>query len=153
MPTAIPTVRPHRRESLVGRSWVQAAALVALSGLFVMVLMGWMAYQSHPPIPQRVETAAGETVFTGDDIRAGQDVFLSNGLMEYGSIFGHGAYLGPDFTADYLHRSAELVRTTYGEPRPTRPTGARVTTSKSTASTLAPGRSSSPRRRPKPSPP
>jgi nitric oxide reductase subunit B len=26
--------------------------------------------------------------------------------MEYGSIFGHGAYLGPDFAADYLHRAA-----------------------------------------------
>jgi nitric oxide reductase subunit B len=34
--------------------------------------------------------------------------------MEYGSIFGHGAYLGPDFTADYLHRSATLVRDSYG---------------------------------------
>jgi nitric oxide reductase subunit B len=30
--------------------------------------------------------------------------------MEYGSIFGHGAYLGPDFTADYLHRAAVAVR-------------------------------------------
>ena len=40
---------------------------------------------------------------------AGQGVFLRNGLMEYGSIFGHGAYLGPDFTADYLHRAALSV--------------------------------------------
>jgi nitric oxide reductase large subunit len=38
----------------------------------------------------------------------GQGTFLRNGLMEYGSIFGHGAYLGPDFTADYLHRAAVL---------------------------------------------
>jgi nitric oxide reductase subunit B len=109
-----PTVRPSRREPLVGKSWVQAAALVALAGLFVLVLMGWMAYQSHPPIPQRVVTTSGRTVFTRADIRAGQDVFLRNGLMEYGSIFGHGAYLGPDFTADYLHRSAEMVQSTYG---------------------------------------
>ncbi|HET7739175.1 MAG TPA: cbb3-type cytochrome c oxidase subunit I, partial [Mycobacterium sp.] len=43
-----------------------------------------------------------------------QDVFLRNGLMEYGSIFGHGAYLGPDFTADYLHRSATDVQKLYG---------------------------------------
>ncbi len=101
---------PSRREALVGRSWVQAAAFVALGGLFVMVLMGWMVYQSHPPIPQRVETPSGSTVFTRADIRSGQDIFLRNGLMEYGSIFGHGAYLGPDFTADYLHRSAEMVQ-------------------------------------------
>ena len=40
--------------------------------------------------------------------------FLPNGLMEYGTIFGHGAYLGPDFTADYLHRAALLVTDYYG---------------------------------------
>ena len=47
-------------------------------------------------------------VYTGDDVRDGQKVFLEHGLMEYGSIFGHGAYLGPDFTADYLHRSSRI---------------------------------------------
>jgi len=73
-----------RRELLVGRPWVQVVALVTLGGLFVLVLMGWLAYQSHPPIPQRVVAASGRTEFTGSDIRAGQDVFLRSGLMEYG---------------------------------------------------------------------
>jgi nitric oxide reductase subunit B len=114
------TVRPDRRGSLVGKSWVQAAALVALTGLFVLVLMGWLAYQSHPPIPQRVGTDSGRTLYTGDDIRAGQDAFLRYGLMEFGSIFGHGAYLGPDFTADYLHRSAEIVQDIDGAGAATR---------------------------------
>lgn len=45
---------------------------------------------------------------------AGQEVFLRNGIMEYGSIIGHGAYLGPDFTADYLRRAALSVRDSYG---------------------------------------
>jgi nitric oxide reductase subunit B len=45
---------------------------------------------------------------------AGQEVFLKNGLMEYGSIFGHGGYLGPDFTADYLHRAALVSDEHYG---------------------------------------
>ena len=53
------TVRQSRRESLVGKSWVQVAALVAIVGLFVLVLMGWMSYQSHPPIPQRVARLVG----------------------------------------------------------------------------------------------
>ncbi len=48
-------------------------------------------------------------LFTRADVIAGQEIFLRNGLMEYGSIFGHGAYLGPDFTADYLRRWAVLV--------------------------------------------
>jgi nitric oxide reductase subunit B len=105
---------PTRRKLIVSKGWVQAAALVSLAGFFVLVLMGYQTYQSHPPIPDRVVAENGETVFTGSDVKAGQDVFLKNGLMEYGSIFGHGAYLGPDFTADYLHRSAELVQDSYG---------------------------------------
>jgi nitric oxide reductase subunit B len=100
----------------VGRGWVQAGILVAASGFFVLVLMGFITYQSAPPIPAQVVSASGQQLFTGADIRAGQQVFLRNGLMEYGSIFGHGAYLGPDFTADYLHRSALLVRDSYGGP-------------------------------------
>ena len=53
--------------------------------------------------------ANGQLLFAGEDVSAGQEVFLKNGLMEYGSIFGHGAYLGPDFTADYLHRAALIA--------------------------------------------
>ena len=53
--------------------------------------------------------ANGQLLFTGEDVSAGQEVFLKNGLMEYGSIFGHGAYLGPDFTADYLHRAVLIA--------------------------------------------
>jgi len=109
-----PTVRPARRGLLIGRGWVQAAGLVALAGFFVLVLVGWLTYQSRPPIPDRVISASGQPVFSGEDIRAGQDVFLRYGLMEYGSIFGHGAYLGPDFTADYLHRAAQIVQREYG---------------------------------------
>jgi nitric oxide reductase subunit B len=111
---ATSTVTATRRPSSLSKGWVQVAALVALSGLFGLVLMGWMTYQSSPPTPKQVVSTAGRTVFTGTDIRAGQDVFLRNGLMEYGSIFGHGAYLGPDFTADYLHRSAQGVQAAYG---------------------------------------
>ena len=54
--------------------------------------------------------APTEKSLTGEDISRGQQVFLHNGLMEYGSVFGHGAYLGPDYTADYLRRSSDLVR-------------------------------------------
>jgi nitric oxide reductase subunit B len=45
----------------------------------------------------------------GEDVLAGQEVFLKNDLMEYGSIFGHGSYLGPDFTTDYPHRAALIA--------------------------------------------
>jgi nitric oxide reductase subunit B len=103
-----------RRELLVSEGWVQAAALTFLFGFFVLGLMGYKTYSGQPPIPEEVVDPAGNVVFTGEDIRAGQKVFLRNGLMQYGSVFGHGGYLGPDYTADYLRRSALAVRESYG---------------------------------------
>ncbi len=103
-----------RRELLVSKGWVQAVALVVLFGFFVLGLLAYRAYTGQPPIPVRVLGPSGEVVFTGEDVTGGQGVFLKNGLMQYGSVFGHGAYLGPDFTADYLRRSALSVRESYG---------------------------------------
>ena len=70
-------------------------------------LLAYRTYEAKPPIPDRVVDQQGRVLYTGEDISEGQQVFLHNGLMEYGSVFGHGAYLGPDFTADYLRRSSE----------------------------------------------
>jgi nitric oxide reductase subunit B len=108
-------VATERRDLLVAKGWIQAVALVVLFGFFVMGLLAYRTYAAERPIPARVVDPAGNVVFTGADIRAGQQVFLRNGLMEYGSIFGHGAYLGPDYTADSLHRAAQAVT----EPAPT----------------------------------
>jgi nitric oxide reductase subunit B len=103
-----------RRELLVSRGWVQAVVLTLLFGFLLLGLMGYGTYSGQPPIPERVVDPSGDTVFSGEDIREGQRVFLRNGLMEYGSVFGHGGYLGPDYTADYLRRSALAVRESYG---------------------------------------
>jgi nitric oxide reductase subunit B len=111
------TLPEERRPLLVSRGWVQAVSLVLLFGFFVLGLMAYRTYQAEPPIPVRVVDPAGREVFTGADVRGGQKLFLRNGLMQYGSIFGHGAYLGPDFTADYLHRAALFVRDRYGGER------------------------------------
>ena len=104
----------ERRELLVSKGWVQAVALVLLFGFFVMGLLAYRTYAAKPPIPRRVVDPAGVVLYTGADVQAGQEVFLHNGLMEYGSVFGHGAYLGPDYTADYLRRASDLVRAAYG---------------------------------------
>ncbi len=103
-----------KRPLLVSKGWIQAVALVVLFGFFVMGLLAYRTYSSEAPIPERVVGPTGALLFTGADILAGQQVFLRNGLMEYGSIFGHGAYLGPDFTADYLRRAATIVANSYG---------------------------------------
>lgn len=103
-----------RRELLVSRTWVQAAALVVLCGFAVLGFLAYRAYTTDPPIADRVVSEDGRVLFTAEDVIRGQQAFLRNGLMEYGSILGHGAYLGPDFTADYLHRAAEIVSREYG---------------------------------------
>jgi nitric oxide reductase subunit B len=88
--------------------------LVVVCGFFVLGLLAYRTYMAHPPVPSRVVDPSGNVLFTGHDISTGQKIFLHSGLMEYGSVFGHGAYLGPDYTADYLRRSADLVRDSYG---------------------------------------
>ena len=95
-----------RREFLISKAWLQAVVLVVLVGFFVLGLLAYRTYMAHPPVPARVVDPERPLLFTGKDISHGQQVFLNNGLMEYGSVFGHGAYLGPDFTADYLRRAS-----------------------------------------------
>lgn len=103
----------NKRDLLVSKGWIQAVAVVVLFGFFVLGLLAYRTYSGEAPIPGRVIGPDGATLFTREDILAGQQVFLRNGLMEYGSIFGHGAYLGPDFTADYLRRAAVSVANSY----------------------------------------
>ena len=99
---------PGRRGFLISNGWIQAVLLVTLFGFFVLGFLAYRTYTGEPPIPGKVVDPDGHVLFTREDIMAGQGTFLRNGLMEYGSIFGHGAYLGPDYTADYLHRAAVM---------------------------------------------
>jgi nitric oxide reductase subunit B len=103
-----------RRPMMVSKVWVQVCALVVLFGFAVLGFLAFRTYETGPPIADKVVSQDGTVLFTGDDVIAGQKLFLKNGIMEYGSIFGHGAYLGPDFMADYLHRSAQIVTREYG---------------------------------------
>lgn len=103
-----------KRSLLISNGWIQAAGIVLIIGFLIMGILAYYTYTDEPPIPQVIETSNGSTLFTGADILAGQEIFLRNGLMEYGSIFGHGAYLGPDFTAEYLHRAALASIDFYG---------------------------------------
>jgi nitric oxide reductase subunit B len=71
--------------------------------------LGWQIYLSAPPIPNTVATADGTVLFTGDQIRRGQQAWLSAGGQQLGTVWGHGSYVAPDWSADWLHReSTEL---------------------------------------------
>lgn len=84
--------------------WKHTVILVLIAGFTVLISLAVRSYHDAPPIPETVLDPSGRTLFTGEDIRSGQEVFLEYGLMENGSIWGHGAYLGPDFSAEYLHQ-------------------------------------------------
>ena len=103
-----------KRGLLISKAWIQAVVVVGLCGFLLLGILAYRTYTDEPPIPSKVLRSNGELLFTGQDVLAGQEVFLKNGLMECGSIFGHGAYLGPDFTADYLHRAALVSDEHYG---------------------------------------
>lgn len=83
--------------------WKVSAGAAMLLGFAVLILITVKAYQNAPPIPARVIDPAGTVIFTSEDVAAGQQVFLKHGLMDNGTIWGHGGYLGPDFSAQYLH--------------------------------------------------
>ena len=105
-----------KRGLLISKSWIQAIVIVGLFGFLVLGILAYRTYTDEPPISSKVLGSSGQLLFTGEDVIAGQEVFLKNVLMEYGSIFGHGAYLGPDFTADYLHRAALISDEHYRGP-------------------------------------
>ncbi len=86
--------------------WRRSVIFVLVVGFAVLIWMTVSAHLNAPPIPEEVINSSGERIFTGEDILAGQQVFLKYGLMENGTIWGHGAYLGPDFSAEYLHTLA-----------------------------------------------
>jgi len=90
--------------------WRHSAILVMIAGFTILSIVTVKTYDNAPPIPARVVDEAGGTIFTRDDVLHGQEVFFKYGLMEHGSLWGHGAYLGPDYSAEYLHRLAEIAR-------------------------------------------
>jgi nitric oxide reductase subunit B len=90
------------------RLWIGFAVVVTLS----FGVLGWIGtriYQEKPPIPTRVLTADGTVVIAEGEIAAGQNVWQSMGGMEVGSVWGHGSYVAPDWTADWLHRELMFV--------------------------------------------
>ena len=83
--------------------WLGLFTTIALSFL-ALGYFGREIYYAAPPIPQRVVTANGTVLFTGQDIKDGQNVWQSIGGQEVGTVWGHGAYVAPDWSADWLHR-------------------------------------------------
>lgn len=77
---------------------------VLMATFAILGFYGSEVYRQAPPIPETVVNQNGETLLTKDDILTGQQVWQSTGGQQLGSVWGHGAYQAPDWTADWLHR-------------------------------------------------
>jgi len=88
--------------------WFGFIAVMTIS-FAVLIYYGREIYRQAPPIPVKVVNADGKTLFTGQDIKDGQNVWQSMGGQEMGTVWGHGAYQAPDWSADWLHKEAVFI--------------------------------------------
>jgi nitric oxide reductase subunit B len=90
------------------RLWI-AFILITAGSFAVLGYFGRQIYRQAPPIPNRVVATDGQLIMTGQDIKDGQNVWQRMGGQEVGTVWGHGSYVAPDWSADWLHR--ELIWT------------------------------------------
>jgi nitric oxide reductase subunit B len=90
------------------RLWIGLAILLVTS-FSVLLLMGGDIYRKAPPMPAQVVAEDGDVIYTAADIQRGRQVWQSMGGMQLGSIWGHGSYVAPDWSADWLHREATAI--------------------------------------------
>lgn len=88
--------------------WI-AFIMVMVISFGILGYYGREIYRQAPPVPEKVVTADGKVLFTGQDIKDGQNVWQSLGGQELGTVWGHGAYLAPDWSAEWLHKEAVFM--------------------------------------------
>ena len=91
--------------STTRKLWLGLSALLIV-GFGILLWMGREIHRQAPPMPQAVVTESGATVYTRAQIELGRQVWQSIGGQQLGSIWGHGALVAPDWSADWLHREA-----------------------------------------------
>src|SRR5690349_18061709 len=90
------------------RYWLAFAVVVGVS----FAVLGWVGvrvYREAPPLPDRVVTTDGREIVAVGEIALGQNVWQAMGGMQVGSVWGHGSYVAPDWSADWLHREAVFI--------------------------------------------
>lgn len=95
-------------------SW-WALALIVIGSFAILLYAGRQISDGAPPIPSQVVSASGEEIIGEGDVLEGQSVWQAMGGMQVGSVWGHGSYVAPDWTADYLHREALSVLDQYAK--------------------------------------
>ena len=90
-----------KRQRLTLPVWLVSICIIAFT---VLLISGAVIWKNAPPIPEVIRSERSQIVLTQPEIQAGQATYLSRGGQHIGSVWGHGSYLAPDWTADILHR-------------------------------------------------
>jgi nitric oxide reductase subunit B len=94
--------------------WTWLAVICVMS----FAVLGWVGteiYLTAPPIPKQVISTQGKVLFSEGQVQRGQEAWLSAGGQQVGSVWGHGSYLAPDWSADWLHREALALRSLWAQ--------------------------------------
>jgi nitric oxide reductase subunit B len=97
----VDTETAPRRRAIALPVWLVLICIIAFT---VLLAAGAAIWKNAPPVPQAIVSPQQEVVVTQAEIKAGQETYLARGGQHIGSIWGHGSYLAPDWTADVLHR-------------------------------------------------
>lgn len=82
-----------------------------VAAIAITLVGGYFTFEAAPPYSGKVVAeGTGELLFDKEDILAGQAVWQKYGLMDLGSVWGHGTDRGTEFTADTLHRIGQHMR-------------------------------------------
>src|SRR4051794_40151556 len=93
-------------------------ALVLLCSFTILGWFGVEVYRKAPPVPAKILVAGTDRVlYSAEEIKDGQNVWQSMGGQEVGSVWGHGAYVAPDWTADWLHRECVFLLDRWGNAK------------------------------------
>ena len=85
--------------------------LIMVIGAIAVALIGYYYTQKDlPPYPGKIKSVSGSVISGKAKIMAGQKIWQKYGLMDLGSVWGHGTYRGPDFTAQALHLMSTTMR-------------------------------------------
>lgn len=100
-------------KALAGRISMKKLWLIFIAiFVFSFSILGWVGteiFRQAPPIPREVVTTDGQVLIGANEIQNGQNVWQAMGGMQIGSIWGHGSYVAPDWSADYLHHEATFI--------------------------------------------
>ena len=106
----MPAARPGTETIKTNRMLWRWLAFIFVLSFGALGYIGVQIYLTAPPIPKAVVTTGGEVLYTGEQVQQGQQVWLASGGQQQGSVWGHGAYVAPDWSADWLHREAVALQ-------------------------------------------